>query len=181
MAKNRFRFHIYLNTSYDFYIVDNDYPLLSTKRGGVELADKRYFVLIQGKRETAVFTGKQPRQAALKAASRGYTDIKLRERGTNKIHVYRGSRRKVPAPFNRPDWMSSMVWKPNVRKIGLVKIEKKKPKVAKKKKVKRVAKKKKAPKRKKAAKRKVSKKKSVKRKATKRKATKKKSAKKRRR
>ena len=149
--------------------------MFSTKRGGVELADKRYFVLIQAnKKETAVFTGKQPRQAALKAASRGYTDIKLRERGTNKIHVYRGSRRKVPAPFNRPDWMSSMVWKPNVKKVGLVKIEKKiaAKKIVKKKKAKRVAKK--APKKKKSAKKSAKKAKKSAKKA-------KKSAKKRRR
>ena len=90
------------------------------------MAEKRYFVLRQGARETAVFTGKQPRQAALKAASRGYTDIRLRERGTNKIHVYRGSRRKVAAPMNRPSWMASMVWKPNVRKVGIERIMKKK-------------------------------------------------------
>jgi Non-histone chromosomal protein MC1 len=36
---------------------------------------------------TGVFTGKQPRQAALKAANRGYTDIRLRERGTKKVHI----------------------------------------------------------------------------------------------
>ena len=35
--------------------------------------------------EIGVFTGKSPRQAALKAANRGYTDIKLRERGTKKV------------------------------------------------------------------------------------------------
>ena len=32
--------------------------------------------------EIGVFTGRSPRQAALKAANRGYTEIKLRERGT---------------------------------------------------------------------------------------------------
>ena len=31
--------------------------------------------------EIGVFTGKQPRQAALKAANRGHTDIRLRETG----------------------------------------------------------------------------------------------------
>ena len=35
--------------------------------------------------EIGVFTGKAPRQAALKAANRGHTDIKLRERGTKKL------------------------------------------------------------------------------------------------
>ena len=41
--------------------------------------------------EIGVFAGKQPRQAALKAANRGHTDIKLRERGTKKsAYLYRG-------------------------------------------------------------------------------------------
>jgi len=32
------------------------------------------------------------RQAALKAANRGHTDIKLRERGTKKLHIFTGER-----------------------------------------------------------------------------------------
>lgn len=93
------------------------------------MASRRYFVLLSGGsrgRETSVFTGRQPRQAALKAASRGHTDIYLRERGTKKVHHFRGSRRRVAAPFDRPDWMSSTVWKPNVRKVGIVKLAPKK-------------------------------------------------------
>jgi len=89
------------------------------------MATRRYFVLLSGGargRQTSVFTGRQPRQAALKAASRGHTDIYLRERGTKKVHHFRGSRRRVAAPFDRPDWMSSTVWKPNVRKVGIVRL-----------------------------------------------------------
>ncbi len=87
---------------------------------------KRYFVLLdENGNEIGVFTGRQPRQAALKAATRGYTTIRLRERGTNKIHIYEGSRKKVPAPPNAPSWMGSEVWKPVVRKIGIERIEKK--------------------------------------------------------
>lgn len=88
----------------------------------------RYFALQErGGKEIAVFTGKQPRQAALKAASRGYNDIFLRERGTKKVHHFRGERKKVKAPDNRPDWMAEYVWKPNVKKVELIK-----PKIAKK-------------------------------------------------
>ena len=49
------------------------------------MVEKRNFALrdAQGN-EVGVFCGKQPRQAALKAANRGYTDIRLRERGTKK-------------------------------------------------------------------------------------------------
>ena len=43
----------------------------------------RSFVLRQeGKETDHVFTGKSPRQAALKAATRGFSKIALRERGT---------------------------------------------------------------------------------------------------
>jgi hypothetical protein len=82
----------------------------------------RYFALREGGpngRETAVFTGRSPRQAALKAASRGKADIYLRERGTDRVHHYKGERKKVRAPDNKPDWMPEMVWKPNVSKVGL--------------------------------------------------------------
>ena len=42
--------------------------------------------------EIGIFTGKQPRQAALKAANRGHTDIKLREKGTKRVHIFIGKR-----------------------------------------------------------------------------------------
>lgn len=80
---------------------------------------KRRFVLVRGNREGAVFTGKFPRQAALKAACAGHTDIALRERGTKKLHLYKGSRKKVRAPEGRPDWLPERVWVPRVRKRGI--------------------------------------------------------------
>lgn len=66
-----------------------------------------------------VFTGKQPRQAALKAANRGFTDIALRERGTKKVHNYKGGRKEVSAPANAPGWMPSKIYKPVVKKQGI--------------------------------------------------------------
>ena len=51
--------------------------------------EMRNFALRDGNgNEIGVFTGKSPRQAALKAANRGHTDIRLRERGTKKIHIF---------------------------------------------------------------------------------------------
>ena len=73
--------------------------------------------------EIGVFTGKQPRQAALKAANRGYTDIKLRERGTKKVHVFTGKRVQVDKPKNAPAWMPDKIWKPVVKKVGIEKLE----------------------------------------------------------
>ena len=65
--------------------------------------------------EIGVFSGKQPRQAALKAANRGFTDIRLRERGTKKVHIFQGERIQVPKPSNAPKWMPANIWKPNVK------------------------------------------------------------------
>ena len=54
---------------------------------------------------------KQPRQAALKAANRCEgtkkkpVTIRLRERGTKKMHVFKGWKETVNAPENRPSWM----------------------------------------------------------------------------
>ena len=69
--------------------------------------------------EIGVFTGKQPRQAALKAANRGYTEIKLRERGTKKVHTFTGERKQVKKPKSSPAWMPDKIWKPSVKKVGV--------------------------------------------------------------
>lgn len=71
------------------------------------------------------FTGAQPRDAALKAANRGYENIVLREKGTKKLHYFKGKRELVPAPKNAPDWIKKAakerqgkIYKANVEKIG---------------------------------------------------------------
>ena len=73
--------------------------------------------------EIGVFTGKQPRQAALKAANRGHKDIRLRERGTKKVHMFAGERKQVKKPKSAPAWMPDKIWKPIVKKIGIEKLE----------------------------------------------------------
>ncbi len=90
----------------------------------------RNFVLRDnGGSEHGVFSGKQPRQAALKVANRvgstkaEPTRIMLRERGTKKVHIFEGWREQVNAPKNKPDWMPDKIWKPNVRKIGIESLE----------------------------------------------------------
>jgi len=82
---------------------------------------KKNFVLLDTKNKDTkhVFASAQPRGAALKAASRGETDIRLRERGTNRVHVFKGSVTEVDAPANRPDWLPARVKKANVRKQGV--------------------------------------------------------------
>ena len=46
------------------------------------MSDKKYFVLLNkdGSDSDHVFVSKQPRRTALKAATRGHTNIELRER-----------------------------------------------------------------------------------------------------
>ena len=95
------------------------------------MTESRNFVLRDSKgNEHGVFTGKQPRQAALKVANRGKgtkskpETIKLRERGTKKIHVFKGWRENVDAPENKPGWMPDKINKPFVKKVGIEKLEK---------------------------------------------------------
>ena len=79
--------------------------------------------------EHGVFTGKQPRQAALKAANKGNGTkkkpeiIRLRERGTKKVHVFKGWKEIVKAPENRPSWMPEEINKPFVKKEKIETIE----------------------------------------------------------
>jgi hypothetical protein len=73
--------------------------------------------------EIGVFTGKAPRQAALKAANRGHTDIRLRERGTKKVHVFTGERIQIDKPKGAPAWMGDKIWKPQVKKVGIETLE----------------------------------------------------------
>ena len=94
-------------------------------------AVRKYYKMRKGSREVATFTGRQPRQAALKAATRGHTDIRLRERGrrnrdgTYTIHVFKGGRKKVSVPeSSRVSWLPANVWKPVVKKVGIERVKK---------------------------------------------------------
>ena len=87
------------------------------------MADKKYFVLQEDGDDTAtVFCSRQPRGAALKAASRGFTDIRLRERGTNRVHIFKGWREEVSTGSSSPSWLGDTVWKANVKKQGIEKL-----------------------------------------------------------
>ncbi|MDD1739833.1 MAG: non-histone chromosomal MC1 family protein [Methanothrix sp.] len=78
------------------------------------MAEMRNFALrdVEGN-EIGVFTGKSPRQAALK----------VRERGTKKVHVFSGERVQVDKPAGAPAWMPDKIWKPKVKKVGIEKLE----------------------------------------------------------
>jgi hypothetical protein len=77
---------------------------------------------VKDSNEIGVFTGRAPRQEALKTANRGYTDIRLQERGTKKVHIFEGKRVKVKKPKNAPAWMPDKIWKPQAKKTGTEKL-----------------------------------------------------------
>jgi hypothetical protein len=93
------------------------------------MAKKKYYIMRRGNK-VSVFTGRSPRQAALKAAARGYKDIKLRERGrrnkdkTYTFHIFKGDVKTVDAPEKRPSWLPARIKKASVRKVGIDKVKK---------------------------------------------------------
>ncbi|USZ69662.1 non-histone chromosomal MC1 family protein [Halorussus salilacus] len=91
---------------------------------------KRNFALREGQGdESSVFSGNTPRQAALKAARRldpasseesaDRTEIRLREKGTDKVHIYEGWAWNETAPDDKPDWMPDEITEANVSKQGI--------------------------------------------------------------
>ena len=91
---------------------------------------KRNFALRESDgSEPSVFSGNTPRQAALKAARRldpalseeqaEKQELRVRERGTDKIHVYEAWAWEEDAPEDGPDWLSGRVTEANVAKEGI--------------------------------------------------------------
>lgn len=92
--------------------------------------DKRNFALRGNDGdESSVFSGGTPRQAALKAARRlepadseddvDEQELRLREKGTRKVHIYEGWAWVEEAPDDKPDWMPGDITKGNVSKEGV--------------------------------------------------------------
>ena len=96
---------------------------------------KRNFVMREDGQEDSVFSGNMPRQAALKAARRldpagsesdaeaNSTEIRLREKGTDKVHIFDAWAWEEDAPDDKPDWMGDRITKGNVSKKGIEHIE----------------------------------------------------------
>ena len=91
---------------------------------------KRNFVLREENGdESSVFSGRMPRQAALKAARRlepapgedaaEPVELRLREKGTDKVHIYEGWAWEENSPSDSPDWMPNEITEANVSKKGI--------------------------------------------------------------
>lgn len=89
----------------------------------------RNFALRRDDGDESVFSGNTPRHAALKAARRldpasrkedaNVEEIRLRERGTDKVHIYEGWAWEANAPDDGPDWMPGEITEANVSKKGI--------------------------------------------------------------
>ncbi len=101
-----------------------------TKTKAKAKAARNYVLREKNGKEDGVFSGREPRQAALKAANRSKgtkakpVEIRLRERGSKKVHIFKGWKETVPAPKNKPAWMPDKINKPNVEKVGIEKLSK---------------------------------------------------------
>lgn len=95
---------------------------------------KRNFALREEGDEESVFSGNTPRQAALKAARRldnvgrsehdaPQFEIRLREKGTDKVHIYDAWAWESEAPNDSPDWMPNEITEANVSKKGIDHLE----------------------------------------------------------
>jgi len=96
---------------------------------------KRNFVMREDGEEDSVFSGNMPRQAALKAARRlepasseneaesDPTELRLREKGTDKVHIFDAWAWEQEAPDDKPDWMGDEITKGNVSKKGIEHLE----------------------------------------------------------
>ncbi len=97
---------------------------------------KKFYIIRSGKnprnsKDTEhVFTGSSPRQAALKAAKRGFKDFMFRERGrknsdgTFTIHVFKGSWKMVEYQReNKPAWLPDKIKMPVVKKVQTTRVE----------------------------------------------------------
>lgn len=96
---------------------------------------KRNFVMREDGEEDSVFSGNMPRQAALKAARRldpassesdaeaNPTEIRLREKGTDKVHIFDAWAWEQEAPDDKPNWMGDRITKGNVSKKGIEHLE----------------------------------------------------------
>ncbi|WP_302083940.1 non-histone chromosomal MC1 family protein [Salinibaculum rarum] len=97
---------------------------------------KRNFAYREDTEETGTFSGNTPRQAALKAARKNIdaapdkataqadkTEIRLREKGTDKIHIYDAWAWTEDAPEDGPEWLGDTVTEANVSKKTVAHLE----------------------------------------------------------
>jgi hypothetical protein len=89
------------------------------------MSDKKTYIVLTAanKRTKAKFVNRYPSGAAKKAAVRGVKNIRLLEVGTNKVHVYKGSVKKVKMSAG-PSFLGSSAKVGKAMKIGIERLGK---------------------------------------------------------
>lgn len=103
-----------------------------TKASSVKRVVRNFCLLDINNNDIGRYAGKAPRQAALKIANQGITDIRLRETGVRrsrntpegkiteiKVHVFTGSKIQRARTDKDPEWLGPMVNIPHVDKVGI--------------------------------------------------------------
>ena len=95
---------------------------------------KKRFELLGSKGTVYTQNNGQARGAAMKAANKGVKNIRLRELGTNKVHVFKGSKTTLP----KSEWVTRTIGdstivnktKSNVKKVGIETMDEKEKKTS---------------------------------------------------
>lgn len=102
------------------------------KASSVKRVVRNFCLLDINNNDIGRYAGKAPRQAALKIANQGITDIRLRETGVRrsrntqegkitevKVHVFAGSKIQRAKTDKDPAWLGPMINIPHVKKVGI--------------------------------------------------------------
>lgn len=87
-----------------------------------KLERKKYILLNEFYKDTSsIFKGRKPNIAAKKAATRGYKMIRLRQVGTQKVHVYSGRIEIGKKDIKKdPEWLSTNYRIPRIKKLQII-------------------------------------------------------------
>lgn len=97
---------------------------MAKKTKKTKKSEKKTYVLLDAKNKDTnhVFAGRTPRACALKAATSGVKDIRLRERGTKRVHMFSGKVEMVAVdPTKLPTWLQKSVKAGKLKKANVSK------------------------------------------------------------
>lgn len=82
---------------------------------------KKYIVLDENNNDTnSVFTGSKPSCVAKKLATRGYKIIRIREKNTKRIHLYKGSYYLKDRKKHDPKWLPTRYKCAIIKKVQIL-------------------------------------------------------------
>ncbi len=103
-------------------------PIFEEQKSTTKKESRTFVIVNPDGTESGGYKGKIPSQAAKKAIKEICKNLnepvtlRIRERGTKKIHIFRGHVSLDQAPEKRPAWMPAMVKMAHVTKVGVEKV-----------------------------------------------------------